>query len=191
MGAYLVGSNIKHKNGFRGIIHDFACHQWRTVRSEWRRACAEEQYWEPPALSNRRRRQSLSLHSAERRHPFLARKQKTYSQLQSPFFRLPEEIRSMIYAYLVLGKRFHIQQSYRRFGYVECLLRSDQDCHLPHECIKDQLDRTQREPKTTPWSRLVISHHQSQNLKYKPQSQDASSIAKCELLALAKTCRIA
>jgi hypothetical protein len=189
--AFVAGLDITNGQGFQIIKEDLSFEKWYEGDREWKSICAEEHGREPCALPTRRRRQSLSLPSTKTKPRPRARKQKTYNQLQSPLLRLPEEIRCMIYAYLVPGKRFHVQQSYRRFGYIECLLGGDLYCRLPHECIKDQLDRTKREPTAMPYSRLVLSQHHLQPLKYKPLSLDVSIIPKCELLALAKICRIA
>jgi hypothetical protein len=148
-----------------------------------RRIYKEEENWKVRVLSQRRRSSKcLELRS-----------RKMADQLQSPFFKLPEEIRCMIYAHFLSGKRFHVQESYRRFGFVECHLGADHSCRYPVECIKDQLDLTIREPNVNPINRLAMSRAHKQKLKYKPKPSAGftTTTPVDELLALGKTCRLA
>jgi hypothetical protein len=158
-------------------------------QEEWRKACREEEDWRPRKLSkSRRRRLSLPLPPPPMWRPWV-KEQQTYEQEQSPLSRLPEEIWSMIMSYLVTEKRFHIQESYQRFGYVECEVPGNTDCQRPFKCLQSQLDKTAREPDLMPWSRLVSS--QNQRLKYKPKTFSTEPTPVCEMFAIGKTCRLA
>jgi hypothetical protein len=170
----------------------------------WKQYRKEEEYWKPTPLElSRRRRLSLPLKPVKisRRSWWNWKKdevqQQSFDQLQSPLGRLPEELREMIYAHLVAGRRLHVQQTYRRFGYVECASHNSPTetttCDQVFECLKPHLNKATGVGNYGPstGSRLNLSSYE--RLKMRPKTVEGGDDIPCpsnEMLALAETCRL-
>jgi hypothetical protein len=169
----------------------------RKWSQDWKQHRKEEAYWRPPPLQMpRKRRLSLPLETPKRRRFWDLRKiepQKAFYQQQSPLGRLPEELRRLIYFHLVGDKRFHVQDSYKRFGCVECVSDGPTACEHLLDCLKPHMDMTprigdQRPPSTG--TRLALSSHGFLSIKPKSAEKSNTDVTNTELLALGKTCRL-
>jgi hypothetical protein len=168
--------------------------QWKR---DWKRYRAEEEYWKPTPLGiPRKRRLSLPIGPFVRSRWWDLRRTKpqtVFNQQRSPLGRLPAELRLLIYAHLVEGKRFHIQDSFKRFGSVECISTDPNACDHVLECLAPQMDTTprirdQRPPSTG--TRLALSSYDHLSKKPKCVGANDASTPRHEILALAKTCRL-
>ncbi|MCJ1479384.1 hypothetical protein MMC13_008069 [Lambiella insularis] len=64
--------------------------------------------------------------------------QQTCDQRLSPLFRLPPEIRSMIYRDVLGGNDFHLAGTWKRLGYVKCREENKKE-FWHHECYQPRL----------------------------------------------------
>ena len=169
---------------------------------EWKQYKKEEEYWKPTLLeSPRKRRLSLPLKEREvKRESWWSWKaeeapQQSLDQLQSPLGRLPEELRKMIYFHLVAGSRLHVQESYKRFGFVECTSNTcsgaTSTCVQLLPCLEPYLNlstKTFRRGMST-GSRICLSSYDE--LLMKPEIMEGNNNRRpSEMLSLAKTCRL-
>jgi len=121
------------------------------------------------------------------------------------FAKLPEEMRLVIYGYVLGGRRLHVLQSYRRFGYVECVQQQtsgvtkaveaeeEKACTDHLRCLQSQMDVTESEPHLTLVSRLTLERSGGvERLKVRPRLlEGCRGTCAWEMLAIAKTCRLA
>ena len=80
-------------------------------------------------------------------------KPKTYSHIQSPFFRLPRELRLMIYREVLGSGPVHIVPMHRRLGSFLCTCPASSDMlwSSPHACWN------RRHTQKDPWFKRVPS----------------------------------
>jgi hypothetical protein len=176
----------------------------RQDAKDWVQYGKAEEYWKPKPLdSPRRRRSSLLLEPVRaKRQSWWSWKadevpQQSFDQLQSPLGRLPEELRELIYAYLVPKQRLHVQESYKRFGFVKCASNNSLEvtttCDQVFGCLEPHLNTATGRFNSLPslGSRLDLSSYEE--FKIKPKLMEGRNDIRCprsEMLALAKTCRL-
>jgi hypothetical protein len=197
-----IGHNIFSNTDIWGARRDRS--EERRRAREWKQYNQEEVSWKPTPLElPRKRRLRLPLEPmiVEKRGWWIWKnheaQQQSFDQLQSPLGRLPEELRAIVYAHLVTGRRLHIQESYKRFGFVECASNDypgeTTTCKQVFGCLEPYLNKVRGLGNYTPstGSRLYLSSYQG--FRMKPKSVKGINDIPCprdELLAVAKTCRL-
>ncbi|KAF2434083.1 hypothetical protein EJ08DRAFT_22938 [Tothia fuscella] len=195
IGVFLVSLSLFGNRDMWGARRDRA--KERQWDREWKQHRAEEAYWKPTPLPlPRKRRLSLPLDPPVKSKWWKCRKPKperVFDQRQSPLGRLPEELRQLIYVYVIGAQRIHIQHSFKRLGYVVCIHNESGACHQALDCLKPHLNLNKRigdQKPPSPGGRLILSHYN--HLKLKPNEVEANNteVPKRQLLAMAKTCRL-
>jgi hypothetical protein len=176
----------------------------RQDAKDWKQYRKAEEYWKPKTMDPpRAERSGLLLESVKaKRDSWWSWKrdevpQRSFDQLQSPLGRLPEELRVLIYAHLVTTQRLHVQESYKRFGFVMCASNNSSEvamiCDQVFECLEPHLNTATGRFSNRPslGSRLDLSSYKK--FKIKPKLLDGRHDIRCtrsEMQALAKTCRL-
>jgi hypothetical protein len=178
-----------------GVRRDRASERQSALK--WKQHKKEEAYWRPTALSPIKKRRFYVMPEWLVRWRWWGWGSRTpptpLDQQQSPLGRLPEELRQLIFAHLLAGRRLHIQDSYKRCGSVECTCTDASTCGQVLICLRPHMDSTPRIGDQKPPSmgtRLTLSSYD--HLEIKPESVEGhnTDAPHHELLALAKTCRL-